>query len=183
MRGPKIGLIVSKGHERDLYGERGDSPILGKVIADNNIIGITNSNGPEILAAVRSLLEGGVRRICISLKGGLQNPESERQIKHVLEEQYPDHFLGSVPVLTGSDICQNGDDMEKSNPEAGLKGTRPAYWPDRQDFTPTKVYSFERLRPGNLIAGPAIVEGEYTTMVIPFPLRFSIDEHGLGILE
>jgi N-methylhydantoinase A/acetophenone carboxylase len=73
--------------------------------------------------------------------------------------------------------------MEKSNPEAALKGTRPAYWPDRQDFTPTKVYSFERLRPGNLIAGPAIVEGEYTTMVIPFPLRFSIDEHGLGILE
>jgi N-methylhydantoinase A/oxoprolinase/acetone carboxylase beta subunit len=79
----------------------------------------------------------------------------------------------SLPKLT----------MEKSNPEAGLKGTRPAYWPDRQDFTPTKVYSFERLRPGNLIAGPAIVEGEYTTMVIPFPLRFSIDEHGLGILE
>jgi len=114
LRGPKIGLIVSKGHERDLYGERGDSPILGKVIADNNIIGITNSNGPEILAAVRSLLEGGVRRICISLKGGLQNPESERQIKHVLEEQYPDHFLGSVPVLTGSDICQNGDDMTRT---------------------------------------------------------------------
>src|SRR5262249_17205305 len=73
--------------------------------------------------------------------------------------------------------------MEKSNPEAALKGTRPAYWPERQAFTPTNVYSFERLRPGNVIAGPAIVEGEYTTMVIPFPLRFSIDEHGLGILE
>src|SRR5215475_3048892 len=73
--------------------------------------------------------------------------------------------------------------MEKSNPEAALKGTRPAYWPERQDFTPTNVYSLERLRPGNVIAGPAIVEGEYTTMVIPFPLRFSIDEHGLGILE
>jgi N-methylhydantoinase A len=114
LRGPKIGLIVSKGHERDLYGERGDSPIVGKVIADNNVIGVANSSGPEILAAVRSLLEGGVRRICISLKGALQNPESERHIKHVLEEQYPDHFLGSVPVLTGSDICQNSDDMTRT---------------------------------------------------------------------
>src|SRR5215510_2336892 len=94
LRGPRIGLLVSKGHEHDLYGERGDSPILGKVIADSNIIGVANSSGAEILAAVRSLLEGGVRRICISLKGALQNPESERHIKHVLEEQYPDHFLG-----------------------------------------------------------------------------------------
>jgi hypothetical protein len=34
-----------------------------------------------------------------------------------------------------------------------------------------------------MLAGPAVVEGEYTTLVVPEPLRFSIDEHGLGILE
>ena len=73
--------------------------------------------------------------------------------------------------------------LERSNPEAALKGSRPVYWPDRKDFSPTKYYAFEKLRPGNVVPGPAVVEGEYTTMVIPFPLRFSIDEHGLGILE
>jgi N-methylhydantoinase A/acetophenone carboxylase len=73
--------------------------------------------------------------------------------------------------------------LEKSSPDAALKGARPAYWPDKEDFVTTKFYSFEKLRPGNVISGPAIVEGEYTTMVVPFPLRFSIDEHGLGILE
>jgi N-methylhydantoinase A/oxoprolinase/acetone carboxylase beta subunit len=73
--------------------------------------------------------------------------------------------------------------LEKSNPEASLKGSRPVYWPERKDFSETKIYAFETLRPGNVIPGPAVVEGEYTTLVVPFPLRFSIDEHGLGILE
>jgi N-methylhydantoinase A len=73
--------------------------------------------------------------------------------------------------------------LEKSNPQASLKGNRPVYWPDKRDFSTTKIYAFETLRPGNVIEGPAVVEGEYTTLVVPFSLRFSIDEHGLGILE
>ncbi len=73
--------------------------------------------------------------------------------------------------------------LEASSPAAAAKGTRAAYWPERRDFVPTTTYSFEKLRPGNVIAGPAIVEGEYTTLVVPAALKFSIDEHGLGILE
>ena len=70
-----------------------------------------------------------------------------------------------------------------SDPEAARKGSRAVYWPEKQDFSDTKIYAFDKLRPGNVIQGPAVVEGEYTTLVVPFPLRFSIDEHGLGILE
>ena len=115
LRGPKIGLIVSKGHERDLYGKEMSSPILNKVVDENNVLGIEAAHSGEmILNAVRSLLENGVRRICISLQGALQNPEQEQQIKRLIDEQYPDHFLGSVPVLTGSDICQNTDDMTRT---------------------------------------------------------------------
>lgn len=119
LRGPKIGLIVSKGHERDLYSREKISPIVNKVVNEANIIGLEHSgfdhlHAPEILAAVRSLLEGGVRRICISLQGALQDPEQEQHIKRTIDEQYPDHFLGSVPVLTGSDICQNADDMTRT---------------------------------------------------------------------
>jgi len=115
LRGPKIGLIVSKGHERDLYGKEKSSPILNKVVDENNVLGIEAAHSGEmILNAVRSLLENGVRRICISLQGALQNPEQEQEIKRLIDEQYPDHFLGSVPVLTGSDICQNTDDMTRT---------------------------------------------------------------------
>ena len=114
LRGPKIGLMVSKSHERDLYGEQNLSPVLNKIVDENNIVGITGTEGVEILTAVRSLLESGVRRICISLQGALQHPEQEQQIKRIIDEQYPDHFLGSVPVLTGSDLCQNTDDMTRT---------------------------------------------------------------------
>jgi N-methylhydantoinase A/oxoprolinase/acetone carboxylase beta subunit len=72
---------------------------------------------------------------------------------------------------------------EGTGPDAALKGTRPVYWQDKKDFSATKIYAFEGLRPGNVIQGPAVVESEYTTLVVPCPLRFSIDEHGLGILE
>jgi N-methylhydantoinase A/oxoprolinase/acetone carboxylase beta subunit len=114
LRGPKIGLIVSKGHERDLYGEQQFSPVLNGVVHERNIVGIEGNDGAEVLTAVRSLLERGVRRVCVSLRGSFQHPEKEQQIKRLIEEQYPDHFLGSVPVLAGSDICQNTDDMTRT---------------------------------------------------------------------
>ena len=114
LRGPKIGLIVSKGHELDLYSDSEISPALGKVVNQSNIIGVDGYGENAILTAVRGLLENGVRRICISLAGALQNPEPEQRIKKIIEEQYPDHFLGSVPVLAGSDICKNIDDMTRT---------------------------------------------------------------------
>ncbi len=73
--------------------------------------------------------------------------------------------------------------LEKPKPDAALKGMRPVYWPDKKDFSNTNIYAMEKLRPGNVLQGPAVVESQYTTLVVPFPLRFSIDEHGLGILE
>jgi N-methylhydantoinase A/oxoprolinase/acetone carboxylase beta subunit len=73
--------------------------------------------------------------------------------------------------------------LERPNPAAAAKNARQVYWPAKKDFTLTQTYTLEKLRPGNVIHGPAVVEAEYTTLVIPEPLRFSIDEHGLGILE
>jgi N-methylhydantoinase A/oxoprolinase/acetone carboxylase beta subunit len=73
--------------------------------------------------------------------------------------------------------------VEGDDPSAARKGERPAYWPDAKDFRPTPIYAYEALRPGNRLQGPAILEGEYTTVVVPPAMNFSIDERGLGILE
>jgi len=73
--------------------------------------------------------------------------------------------------------------LEGSDPSAARKGERPAYWADAKDSRPTLTYAYESLRPGNRLEGPAILEGEYTTVVVPPSMRFSIDERGLGILE
>jgi N-methylhydantoinase A/oxoprolinase/acetone carboxylase beta subunit len=73
--------------------------------------------------------------------------------------------------------------LEGADPSRARKGERAAYWPAAKDFHPTPTFTYEALRPGNLVVGPAIVEGEYTTMVVPPSMRFSIDDRGLGILE
>jgi N-methylhydantoinase A/oxoprolinase/acetone carboxylase beta subunit len=73
--------------------------------------------------------------------------------------------------------------LEGHSPSAARKGERPVYWPIDKDFRPTPIFTYESLRPGNVIEGPGIVEGEYTTLVVPPSMRFSIDERGLGILE
>ncbi len=73
--------------------------------------------------------------------------------------------------------------LEKSDPSAARKAERPVYWPEQKDFRPTPIFTQESLRPGNVIAGPAVIEGEYTTIVVPPSMRFSIDERRLGILE
>lgn len=64
-----------------------------------------------------------------------------------------------------------------------MSGRRKAYWPEKKAWEDTPIYVFEQLQPGNVIEGPAIAEAEFTTVVIPPGQRFSIEKHGLGILE
>jgi N-methylhydantoinase A/acetophenone carboxylase len=73
--------------------------------------------------------------------------------------------------------------LEGSDPGGGKKGERPVFWPAEKSYRTTPIYAYESLRPGNVIEGPAVVEGEYTTLVVPSPMTFSIDERGLGVLE
>lgn len=73
--------------------------------------------------------------------------------------------------------------LEGPSPAAARKGERPVYWPPETDFRDTPIYTYESLRPGIRVEGPAIVEGEYTTLVVPPALHFAIDNRGLGILE
>lgn len=73
--------------------------------------------------------------------------------------------------------------MQGPDPSAALSGHRKAYWPEIKAWADTPIYVFEQMQSGNVIDGPAIAEAEFTTIVIPPGQRFSIDKHGLGILE
>ncbi|MGA2899930.1 MAG: hydantoinase/oxoprolinase family protein [Candidatus Acidiferrales bacterium] len=73
--------------------------------------------------------------------------------------------------------------LEGHSPTAARKAERPVYWPPEKGFRTTPIFTYELLRPGNVVQGPAIVESEYTTLVVPPAMCFSIDERGLGILE
>jgi N-methylhydantoinase A len=73
--------------------------------------------------------------------------------------------------------------LEGSDASAARKGERPVFWSEAKDYKTTPIYGYESLRPGNVIEGPAVVEGEYTTLVVPTGMTFSVNERGLGILE
>jgi N-methylhydantoinase A len=114
--GPKLGLLVSEGHEHDLYARGGSNPVLGTLIAPANVIGLSRPVEPKsVLLAVKTLLENGVRRICISLDGSFQDASDEQAMKRAIETQYPDHFLGTVPVLLGSDLSHYPDTATRTN--------------------------------------------------------------------
>jgi len=73
--------------------------------------------------------------------------------------------------------------LQDADPSAAFLGKRKAYWPQTKHWADTPTYQFEMLQAGNVIDGPAIVEAELTTIVVPPAQRLSIDTHGLGILE
>ncbi|CAI07448.1 Related to beta-subunit of acetone carboxylase, possible subunit of acetophenone carboxylase [Aromatoleum aromaticum EbN1] len=73
--------------------------------------------------------------------------------------------------------------LQGTDPSAAFLGKRKAYWPETKHWADTPTYQFELLQAGNVIDGPAIVEAELTTIVVPPRQRLSIDTHGLAILE
>ncbi|MGZ3616996.1 MAG: hydantoinase/oxoprolinase family protein [Ktedonobacteraceae bacterium] len=114
--GPKLGLLVSAGHEHDLYAQDSSSEVLGTLVTPANVIGLSRPiEAKAVLLAVKTLLENGVRRICISFDGSFQDASDEQEAKHAIESQYPDHFLGTVPVLLGSDLSHYPDTATRTN--------------------------------------------------------------------
>ncbi|WP_248960970.1 hydantoinase/oxoprolinase family protein [Sphaerisporangium perillae] len=73
--------------------------------------------------------------------------------------------------------------LEAADPSAARSGARPAYWPELGERRDTEVFAFDALRPGNVVTGPAIVEMEYSTIVVPPGQQMSIDQHALGVIE
>jgi N-methylhydantoinase A len=70
---------------------------------------------------------------------------------------------------------------KKPSKEA-YKGQRDCFWETSNAYTPTDIYQWELLGPGNVIDGPAILEAEGTTVVIDPGWTFKMDQYLNGIL-
>jgi N-methylhydantoinase A/oxoprolinase/acetone carboxylase beta subunit len=95
---------------------------------------------------------------------------------------YIDTFVlkASVP---GQHLEMPVYELGDRSPEAARKGSRQAYWPSLGGHVETDVFDQAKLRPGHVVMGPALIEGEFTTIVVPPERRFRIGEHALGIME
>jgi N-methylhydantoinase A len=68
-------------------------------------------------------------------------------------------------------------ELESSDSTAALKGTREAFFASAGKKVKTSIYDSTRLRSGNAMAGPAIIEGPTTTIVVPPGHNASMDEY------
>ncbi|TAK31118.1 MAG: hydantoinase/oxoprolinase family protein [Chloroflexota bacterium] len=103
-RGPRLGLIVSSGHEDDLYNG-GKETVRGDLVPAEMVLGL-EEGAPEdtVRSTVRRLLNGGARVIVISLKNSFTDASEERRMKRLVQQDYPKQYLGAVPLLLASEV-------------------------------------------------------------------------------
>jgi N-methylhydantoinase A len=124
-RGPRIGALVTAGHELDLYGD-GEPVALGLLLEAEMVVGIeeqvdgqgcsrSEPDAQAVLDAVRGLLERGARTIVVSFANSAVNPSHERLVRELVRERYPTHYLRSIPLQLAHEVSRADDDHARTN--------------------------------------------------------------------
>lgn len=69
----------------------------------------------------------------------------------------------------------------KRGPEQALKKSRDVYW--RDGYKKTAIYEQRLLECGNVILGPAVIESEDTTILLPEGKKYTVDYLLNGVIE
>jgi N-methylhydantoinase A/acetophenone carboxylase len=120
-RGARVGLIVTRGAEELIYGTAPQvaalrafvNPDLVRGIAeevDGSGIVVAEPAEADVEAAVRELLERGVRLLVVSFANAHLNQANELRARELIGRSYPRHYLGAVPLLIASRVSLAGDD-------------------------------------------------------------------------
>lgn len=95
---------------------------------------------------------------------------------------YLDGFILRVSIPTPK-LALPKQQLAGTDPTSARVGNRPVWWREFRDYCDTPLYEFGRLVPGNIVVGPAVIESEFTTVVVDPGQNFAIDQFGLGVLE
>lgn len=129
--GPKLGLITTAGFEDAIFIGRGRSWADGKphhenrdlariekpepLITPDMVVGlreridsfgriISPLQREEVLEKLQVLVDRGAMGFVVCLLWSFANPVHERMIKELIEEEYPEDYLGSLPVTLSSEV-------------------------------------------------------------------------------
>ena len=130
-KGPNLGLITTAGFEDVIFIGRGrqwadgmrpaeikDMTRIEKpapLISRKMIVGLRERIDcfgriisplvrEEVLEKVRYLVDNGARGFVICLLWSFLNPTHERQVKRIIEEEFPETYLGNMPIILSSEI-------------------------------------------------------------------------------
>lgn len=130
-RGPKLGLLTTMGFENTLLigrarnwadglppeakYDRGRARRPELLVPRHLIVGLRERvdhfgqvliplTHEEVLEKVRSLVDQGVRGFVVCLLCAHLNPVHERLVRNVIREEYPETYLGHLPVFLSSEV-------------------------------------------------------------------------------
>ena len=140
-RGEKLGLITSKGFERAVqigrarnWGDglssekkydRGRAIRPEPLIPSSRIVGVQEriDNLGNVVVAMRDeevrrqigvLVDQGVRGFVVVLINAHRNPVHERRVRELIEEQFPQCFLGHMPIFLSHEISPKNGEYRRS---------------------------------------------------------------------
>ncbi|TAK31120.1 MAG: hydantoinase/oxoprolinase family protein [Chloroflexota bacterium] len=140
-KGPKLALITTAGFEDTIFIGRGAQhhdglPIEGKrlaaryvrpepLIPRKMVVGVRERvaadgaviiplDRQDVLDKLQQLVDRGATGFVVSLMWAHLFPDHERQIRAIIEEEYPDVYLGSHPVLLSSEVLPKQNEYQRT---------------------------------------------------------------------
>jgi N-methylhydantoinase A len=139
--GPKLGLITTAGFEDAIFlgrarswadgGSAQENKDLSRIqkpeplISRDMVVGIReriDSFGQvvsplkkeEVLEKLQTLVDRGAMGFVVCLLWSFVNPAHEQQIKDIIAEEYPEDYLGSMPVTLSSNVSPKSGEYTRS---------------------------------------------------------------------
>lgn len=139
--GPKLGLITTAGFEDTIFIGRGRSWADGvalhdirdmatiekpqPLIAPDMVVGLRERvdchgrvveplSRAEIVEKLQMLVDKGAMGFVVSLMWSFVNPVHEQLIKQVIEEEFPEDYLGAMPVTLSSEISPKAGEYTRT---------------------------------------------------------------------
>lgn len=129
--GPKLGLITTAGFEDTIFLGRARSWADGVSVTENKDLARINKAVPliprdmvvgvrervdsagqivsplqadEVLEKLQMLVDRGAMGFVVCLLWSFANPVHEQMVKSIIEEEYPEDYLGSMPVTLSCEV-------------------------------------------------------------------------------
>lgn len=153
--GPKLALIVTKGFEDLLEVSKGaswtDAAVLREIrnvaratkpdalIDRELVIGVRERldcfgqviqplDEDHFRASLRGLVDQGVRGFVVVLLFSYINSAHEMRIRELIEEEYPEAFLGAMPIMLSSEVAPKRWEYTRANTVALNAYLHQAMW-------------------------------------------------------
>ncbi|MBV8165724.1 MAG: hydantoinase/oxoprolinase family protein, partial [Alphaproteobacteria bacterium] len=136
---------------------------------------------------------GQMHDIAVPVPAGVLGPADAARLRDAFQARYGELFQRTVALPVEAltwrvTVSAAAPEIDLARHIAGAggvarKGERPAYFEEARGTVATAVYDRYRLRPGDRIDGPAIIEERESTLVVGPGSRVTMDAYGSLIVD